>query len=380
MLELLTIAKKAAKPIKLIKNAYDLNKAGKIKFDTISDVLELKDAILSKEFSDQVEKIMAGLANDIAVQHERVANKQLSIAQGLGNPNALISNLTVAASQFDMAAGVYGDSLKRKKNIKLYEAIFNCHLRRAICYDLLYKIALADQKSYLNDSDKYLDEFYKSINQAIYSFYSYCWHEIHDNKGYDFDMVCYRDKDIFNRKIVLTEDITDLQNKEIKFIDELTDLFENIQKWYILIVTQRVVNEQPGFFGSSVNIIVNPKPIPCISRQQEEQILEKEIFKCTAMKRDGMFRVYMNCEFIIKHNKIEFLGYEHPSISFEIPVDQLRDAKFKIPTFYLEDDLLIVLSNGKKYQIGFEKGDRDKALQVLQQELKIPVVLKGVFS
>jgi hypothetical protein len=375
MLDLLTIATKAAKGVKLIKNVDELNKAGKIKFDTISDVLELKDAILSKEFSDQVEKIMAGLAKDIAIQHERVANDHLRIAQGLRNPHAVISNLTVATSYFNMAAGVYGDSLKRKKSIKLYEAIFNCHLGRAICYDLLYKIAVVDQKSYLNDQDEYLDELYKSVNQAIYSFYSYCWHEIHNNRGYNFDEVCYRDKQLFNRKIALTKDIGDLQNKEIKFINELPDLFENVQKWYILITTQRVVGEQRGIFKPSVDIIVNPKAIPHISRQQEEQNLEKVIFRCKAIKR-WAFWVHLNCEFIIKINKIEFVDYDDSSVSFEIPVQKLREAKFQKAGFGLDDDLVIVLSNGTKYDIGFEKGDRDKALKVLQQELKILAVLK----
>jgi len=92
----------------------------------------------------------------------------------------------------------------------------------------------------------------------------------------------------------------------------------------------------------------------------------EERFKCKAVKRWALW-VHMDCYFRVTATGLEFVDKLHPQYSFVIPKDRLRGAEFTKPKGFLgsDDDLLIILSDGSEYEIGFDSGNREKALAAI---------------
>lgn len=76
------------------------------------------------------------------------------------------------------------------------------------------------------------------------------------------------------------------------------------------------------------------------------------------------FNSHINCEFILNNTGISFIDNTDSKYSFEIPIELLTTAVFTEPKG-LDDDLLIILENGEKYEVGFKKGDKEKVLKVI---------------
>lgn len=324
MLELLVVVVKAAG---IAHKISQLKEGEKIEIDSIAGILELVSAIFSDEVTKKVNRLMADLASDIASENEKIAHNHLEIAKRLSSPDDIKNYLTSASANFEIAAGVYQTSLKRKKKKKVYEAIFNCFLKKTICLDIIYKLTKVEYNSNLEryksslsdilqskvnfqkepvplndliasgqipsslppnlfviekevfgkkkDQVTYYDEFLKSFNQTIYSFYSYCWHEIHDNRGYDFDRYYYPDREIFNRTVKIFRSIDDIQSEERQFIDNLNTLFDSVPKWERRLVTSSRIDDRPPVSQMEFYSRLKPKPetvldaidIPKFSRQ-----------------------------------------------------------------------------------------------------------------
>jgi len=95
------------------------------------------------------------------------------------------------------------------------------------------------------------------------------------------------------------------------------------------------------------------------SQNKQNGTKENVSFKCKACKR-GLFYVHLECELKIDNSGVYFTNKRHPKYSFKINLDRLKGVKFDHPK-YCDDDLILILKDGQKYNIGF---DEDPTLRV----------------
>ena len=90
----------------------------------------------------------------------------------------------------------------------------------------------------------------------------------------------------------------------------------------------------------------------------------EERFKCAAVKR-WSFWAHIQCWFRVTTAGLEFVDEQNPKYSFIIPKNRLRGAVFTKKGMKPHEDLVIVLTDGSKYEIGFDTGNREKALAAI---------------
>lgn len=101
------------------------------------------------------------------------------------------------------------------------------------------------------------------------------------------------------------------------------------------------------------------------SKDEEVAVMtSEERFKCAAVKR-WSFWAHIQCWFRVTTAGLEFVDEQKPKYSFIIPKNRLRGAVFTKKGMKPHEDLVIVLTDGSKYEIGFDTGNREKALAAI---------------
>jgi hypothetical protein len=91
------------------------------------------------------------------------------------------------------------------------------------------------------------------------------------------------------------------------------------------------------------------------------------LFESSAVKR-WMLWSHTNCRLRITKDQLIFDDFEDDTYSFTIPMDALKRASLENPKGFLSssDDMLIILEDGKAYEIGLDAGVKQRVLEVIQ--------------
>ncbi len=116
-----------------------------------------------------------------------------------------------------------------------------------------------------------------------------------------------------------------------------------------------------------------PQQLPTQPTTPEPASIDPDqvFFQCRACKR-WAFWAHSNCKLIVRAAGIEFVDEDDDSYSFKIPVEKLKHATLTKPGGLLgsKQDLLVILEDGTKYEIGLDEGNKEKALSAIARTLE----------